>query len=729
MKKTVACIMMLILLIPMFSLLPSAYGKGDQKMVVTHMNYDATAEGIAAIYTPAQCKTLGDKGNFAWWTVVVCEWDSDAKVYTVKSVNAKMNSDKSNTVVPENGFVYAANVGNNWPQLVKDDSATYGQYADKPNYTSERVTSSINLAAELAAGDKVYLYGCDVLNATASTNGKLWYEDGYESYAYMKKGSPDGDNWYNPESAVKTDVMYTLNVNMINDTQEGASMIVTRGYGKSLADKGYNFAWWKTATFDWNGECFECVSLNLAANGNAIKESEIPENGFVYAVNLGNDYSSNGGINYTNSIATAAFSTIESVTVGSKAYLKGIDLGKGTIQTNGALWHDKTFKSDSAVYINVAPNAEIYSPTVSESRPTAMGEITVEESADEFSFKWDAVSGAEKYLVTLYDSHEIPDGKRAVKAAETSENSFSIKRSDLSIGYTYTVRIIPVGDSEGFESRRSFYVYDEKAANSPYRDKTIVAFGDSITAFTGWVGMLKSMLGTEVINSGVGGNTTNDAVARLQKDVLDYKPDIVIVNFGANDQAIVMSENRPNVSLEKYEENYRKIIEECRSIGARVILVSVHRVYAHESYYKPGGYGLNYAVEGNLDKFIAVQEKLAAEYGLERIPITEYAAAEGGDKMCALGDGLHLSAYGQQMYTKWIGEYLMNNTGDALGEVSKDETSEASDATPAVTSSEDVSNTSEAPKGGRGGVIGIILGAAVVVSLAAAAIWFIRKKK
>lgn len=742
MKRITAYILMLTLLLPVLALSAAAYGSADQKLVITHANYDATAEGVAVIYTPAQCKTLGDKGTFAWWTVVVFDWDSAEKVYKVKSVNAAMNSDKSSTVVPENGFVYALNVGNNWPQLAKDDPAAYGQYADKPNYTSERVTNSSKFASELKIGDKVYLYGCDLVRATVSNNGKLWYEDGYESNSYIKKGSPDGDGWFDPEHADKTEIMYTLNVNLINRSEEGAAMIITRAYGKNLSDKGDNFAWWKTATFDWNGSCYECVALNMAANGNAVKESEIPENGFVFAVNLGNDYSSTGGKNYTNGIASAAFSTLDSVTVGSKAYLSGIDLKAGTIKTNGQLWYSPSFTSNSAIYINTHPETSIYSPNVSASRPAPMGELKLEESTDAFTLKWDAVSGANKYVVTLFDSHEIPEGKRAIKAAETTNTSFSVKRSDLTVGYTYTARVIPVGTTEGFESRISFYVYDSKAVNSPYRDKTIVAFGDSITAFTGWVGMLKSILGTDVINSGIGGNTTNDAVKRLKKDVLDYKPDVVILNFGANDQAIVMSTGKPNVSLETYEANYRKIIEECQAIGARVVLVSVHHPYANDSYYKPGEYGLNYAVEGNLEKFIEVQKKLAAEYHLERIPITEYADAEGLDKMCALGDGLHLSTYGHQMYTKWIGDYLLKNTGASNGDVSGDDTSDPSgdisgdisnevsssgNTSDGTSSSGEGSTDKETENGGVGILIALVV--AAVAAAAAAVVWFVRKKK
>lgn len=78
---------------------------------------------------------------------------------------------------------------------------------------------------------------------------------------------------------------------------------------------------------------------------------------------------------------------------------------------------------------------------------------------------------------------------------------------------------------------------------------TIVGFGDSITqATTGmpdpkdrWLSLLKSKLDMafpgitfNVINSGVGGNSAREAMARFNKDVASHTPDWVILEFGGN---------------------------------------------------------------------------------------------------------------------------------------------------------------------------------------------------
>lgn len=40
---------------------------------------------------------------------------------------------------------------------------------------------------------------------------------------------------------------------------------------------------------------------------------------------------------------------------------------------------------------------------------------------------------------------------------------------------------------------------------------------------------------TTVINAGIGGNTTTEMLARLQRDVIDHRPDLVVLMAGTND--------------------------------------------------------------------------------------------------------------------------------------------------------------------------------------------------
>jgi acyl-CoA thioesterase-1 len=96
-----------------------------------------------------------------------------------------------------------------------------------------------------------------------------------------------------------------------------------------------------------------------------------------------------------------------------------------------------------------------------------------------------------------------------------------------------------------------------KVANTSATGSNIICFGDSLTAGYGakpgedYPTVLAKLLGQQVINAGVSGNTTRQALDRLQTDVLDRDPKLVVVQFGANDffRKIPKSETRDNLDL------------------------------------------------------------------------------------------------------------------------------------------------------------------------------------
>lgn len=111
-----------------------------------------------------------------------------------------------------------------------------------------------------------------------------------------------------------------------------------------------------------------------------------------------------------------------------------------------------------------------------------------------------------------------------------------------------------------------------------------VCFGDSVTGVyyhTGgrraYTDMLKIALQNgfgridlTAINAGVSGNTTVNALERIESDVLAHKPDLVTVMFGLNDMT--------RVPIEDYRANLKTIIERCRAAGAEVILCTPNSV-------------------------------------------------------------------------------------------------------------------------------------------------------
>jgi acyl-CoA thioesterase-1 len=71
--------------------------------------------------------------------------------------------------------------------------------------------------------------------------------------------------------------------------------------------------------------------------------------------------------------------------------------------------------------------------------------------------------------------------------------------------------------------------------------KRIICHGDSLTegkdieAAYRWPSLLQNTLGTEVINTGIGGDTTTGLLSRFSTDVIPRKPDVVIIMGGTND--------------------------------------------------------------------------------------------------------------------------------------------------------------------------------------------------
>lgn len=104
----------------------------------------------------------------------------------------------------------------------------------------------------------------------------------------------------------------------------------------------------------------------------------------------------------------------------------------------------------------------------------------------------------------------------------------------------------------------------------------IVFLGDSVTASANvvltdrWaqkVGLSAGYVASDIINAGVPGNTSAQMLARLQADVLTHTPDVVVMMFTVNDRS-------NSIPLSTHEANYRNLIEQCTTAGAKVVLMS-----------------------------------------------------------------------------------------------------------------------------------------------------------
>jgi lysophospholipase L1-like esterase len=104
--------------------------------------------------------------------------------------------------------------------------------------------------------------------------------------------------------------------------------------------------------------------------------------------------------------------------------------------------------------------------------------------------------------------------------------------------------------------------------------ENIICFGDSITFGYGanpgedYPSALGKLVSLPVINSGVDGNTTFEALERLGNDVLAKNPRLVIVEFCGNDFL-------KKISKDDTVRNLKVIIERIQDKGAMVALVDI----------------------------------------------------------------------------------------------------------------------------------------------------------
>ena len=114
-------------------------------------------------------------------------------------------------------------------------------------------------------------------------------------------------------------------------------------------------------------------------------------------------------------------------------------------------------------------------------------------------------------------------------------------------------------------------LYSPVPTNAHASGETIVCFGDSLTFGTGagpdesYPSRLAALIGREVINAGVPGNTTADALKRLEHDVLAHNPRVVLITLGGNDLM-------HDVPRDEAFENLESIVRQIHQQGALVVV-------------------------------------------------------------------------------------------------------------------------------------------------------------
>ena len=165
--------------------------------------------------------------------------------------------------------------------------------------------------------------------------------------------------------------------------------------------------------------------------------------------------------------------------------------------------------------------------------------------------------------------------------------------------------------------------------------RTVLVFGDSLSAGYGlapgqsWPDLLQRRLtdkgyGDVVVNASVSGETSSGGVARLPRALQQHKPNIVILELGAND-------GLRGLPLSTIRGNLHSLIAIARATRAQVLLVGIQL---------PPNYGPAYTRQFR-DLFV----QLASEQRTALVPFLLEGVALNDTLMQA--DGLHPNAAGQ----------------------------------------------------------------------------------
>ena len=194
--------------------------------------------------------------------------------------------------------------------------------------------------------------------------------------------------------------------------------------------------------------------------------------------------------------------------------------------------------------------------------------------------------------------------------------------------------------------------------------------GDSITdAYRSWendwhlgIGyprLVSASLGYEFpdkfsfFNRGISGNRIVDVYARIKKDIIALKPDVMSILIGVNDVWHEFGDIPNGVDAEKFYTVYSMLIKEIKAALPDIQIMILEpfclRASATEAHWEK----FDYEVKLRSD----AAKRIAEENGLCFVPLQE-----GFDELCKkapasywLGDGVHPSAMGHEyIKNQWI---------------------------------------------------------------------------
>ena len=182
----------------------------------------------------------------------------------------------------------------------------------------------------------------------------------------------------------------------------------------------------------------------------------------------------------------------------------------------------------------------------------------------------------------------------------------------------------------------------------------VVCFGDSITK-RGYPSILATLLPVETVNAGIAGHNSRQGLRRMKKDVLDQKPEIVIIFFGTNDLRV--DSIRAHVTLVDYEKNLTKIIANTRKVGALPIICTLPPIDSeayhtrHEKAIYDASGGIQTLVKNYRDTVLKVAK-------VAKVPVIDLNVLLQKNPEWMHRDGVHPSPEGNTLIAEHIAKEL-----------------------------------------------------------------------
>lgn len=199
------------------------------------------------------------------------------------------------------------------------------------------------------------------------------------------------------------------------------------------------------------------------------------------------------------------------------------------------------------------------------------------------------------------------------------------------------------------------------------KTKKVIFFGDSLTEYgsqpRGYISVMKDLLhqqnaaNYELVQSGVAGNEVHDLLLRVQKDVIEKLPDIVVLWIGVND--VWHTNDLFSLSdTTEFEKDYTEIVSKILSHKIKLLLVTPAVIGEKKDYSNP--------LDLNLNKHCDVIRNIAEKLKLPLCDIhalfhlfEEKYNKQNMSKGILTIDGVHLNDTGNRFAADEILKVLM----------------------------------------------------------------------